>query len=89
MRDTRGGICRGTADDAASARIVNASEICLFTALSCRQSEAAIRHRPSRSVMKIGSLVVRRRGENTSSGTQSGALPVIAICAAASPAAVV
>ena len=88
-RETRGGTCRGTADAAPSLLSVSASEIWWFTAFSCRHNDAAIRHNPSRSVMKIGSFVVRRRGENTSSGTQSGALPVTAICAAARPAAVV
>ena len=44
---------------------------------------------PYNTYMKIGLVLVRRRGENASSGSHSGARPVSAICAAASPAAVV
>ena len=72
-----------------SARSVRASEMRRLTALSCRQSDAAIRHRLSCSVMKIGDAESMRRGENTSAGTQSGVRAVSAISTAASPAAVV
>ncbi len=89
MRDTRGGDWRGTAEATSSLPRVSASEIWRFTCVSCRQSAAAMRHRLSRSVMKIGSEVVSRRGEKTSSGTHSGVRPVSAISAAARPAAVV
>lgn len=68
---------------------VSASESSRLTLSICWQREDATRHRPVRSVRNKGSLLSNRRGEKISSGSQSGTTFVIAISAAACPAAVV
>ena len=77
LRDARRGRLPGTGAVAtACVRSVSASEIWRFTAASCRQSDAAMRHSPSFSDMKSGCALVRkRRGEKTSAGSQVGRLP--------------